>query len=88
MQSKQSRILPFLFAVTDRFCVGKGVSSLPKAVRGHATSHSTRIDGIVLKIMFLVKHVKVRAWYVCGHTMEMVARKMSSTDFGTETPSK
>jgi len=33
-------------------------------VRGHATSYSTRIDGIVLsvtKIMFLVEEVKLRA---------------------------
>ena len=56
-------------------------------MREHATFYSTHIDGIVLsvtKIMFLV----VKANCVHGRVMEMVARKMNATDFGSEMPSK
>ena len=59
--------------------------------RGHASSYGARIDGIVLSVTkstFPVKHVKLCAWYIYGHSTEMVARKMIATDFSTETPSK
>ena len=54
-------------------------------MRGHATSKSTRIDGIVLSVTKCF-------WLNCVHSrvMEMVhvTRKMNATDFGIEMPSK
>jgi len=47
--------------------------------RGHASSYGARIDGIVLRVTkttFPIKHVKLCAQYIYGHSTEMVARKM------------
>ena len=60
----------------------------PKAARGHATSYSARIDGIVpsdTKITFLVKHVKLRARYGYGHSTERFPGRWQQ---GRRTPSK
>ena len=51
--------------------VYEGCIEPPKAVRGHATSYSARIDGIVLSVKFLVKHVKLRAQYGYGYSMKL-----------------
>ena len=60
----------------------------PEAARGHATSYSARIDGIVLSIT--KNNVKLHAQFGYGRSTELPpwARKMSATDVGTETPSK
>jgi len=51
----------------------QGRIELPKAARGHATSHSALTDGIVLsvnKIVFPVKHVKLHPRYGYGRSTE------------------
>jgi len=71
-----------------------GLIEPPKAARGHATSYSARIDGIVLSVTknnVSVREIACTVWlqtFDGKFSRGMAARKMSATDFGIETPSK